>query len=251
MQGHDKTSNDYVNRLKTIYDGYQSYSEEFGKSAKPIMDALSGDIKEMQNYIGDYGKLLGEIRPTMMDGVKVDPSATRTREEYTGNVAAAYGKQREQLNQQMASQGMNPYANKGASRDLALSEAGARTNAANTAYKDWRSQYNQDMATKANLQGQYAGLVGQKAGMYGDIMSARSGLLGANESIMNAKLNAGQAQASGYENLLSLSENRRQEALALAQQKQENQRYKDDVSQQLNAKLTSGDKFWAAKAGGF
>lgn len=245
MAGHDATSQAYVGKLQSIYDGYGKYAKEFGDAAKPLMDALGGDIEEMQGYITDYGSVLDEVRPTMMDGIRVDPSATRTREEYQGNVAATYGKQKEQLANQMKSQGLNPYANKGASRDLALSQAAAMTGAANTAYKDWREGYNRDIGTKAALQGQYAGLVGQKGALQGQVMQARGGLIDANKSIMDAKISAGQAQAAGTEGLLSLAEARRSEALALGQQQQENQRYQDDMKQQLSAKLTSKDK-WAA-----
>ena len=244
MAGHDAASQAYINQLTGIYNGYQKYAEEFGDSAKPIMEALTGDIGEMQGYIKDYGNVLDEVRPTMMDGIRVDPNATRTREEYQGNAAAAYGKQKDQAAQQMAAQGLNPYANKGASRDMALSQAAAMTDAGNKAYKDWREGYNRDIGTKAALQGQYAGLVGQKGALQGQVMQARGGLIDANKSIMDAKISAGQAQAAGLSDLLSLQENRRQEALSLAQQQQENARYQDDMKQQLNAKLTASDKRW-------
>lgn len=246
MAGHDAASQAYVSKLTSIYDGYAQYAKDFGDAAKPIMDALGGDIEEMQGYIKDYGNVLDEVRPTMMDGIRVDPSATRTREEYQGNVAAAYGKQKEQTANQLAAQGVNPYINKGATRDLSLAQAAAMTGAANTAYKDWREGYNRDIGTKAELQGKYAGLVGQKGALQGQVMQARGGLIDANKSIMDAKIGAGQAQAAGVEGLLTLQEARRSEALKLGQQQQENMRYQDDMKQQLNAKLTKADKRWGA-----
>lgn len=245
MRGHDAASQKYINQLTGIYNGYQKYAEEFGDAAKPIMEALSGDIAEMQGYIKDYGNVLDEVRPTMMDGIRVDPSATRTREEYQGNVAANYGKQKEQIAAKLASQGINPYVNKGASRDMALSQAAAMTNAANTAHKDWREGYNRDIGIKAALQGQYAGLIGNKSAMQGQVMQARGGLIDVNKSLMDAKIGAGQAKAAGLSDLLSLQENRRQETLSLAQQQQENARYQDDMKQQLEAKIPSRDKFIA------
>ena len=62
MAGHDAASQAYINQLTGIYNGYQKYAEEFGDSAKPIMEALTGDIGEMQGYIKDYGNVLDEVR---------------------------------------------------------------------------------------------------------------------------------------------------------------------------------------------
>lgn len=245
MAGHDATSQAYVNQLQSIYDGYQKYAQEFGDNAKPIMEALTGDITEMQGFIKDYGDTLDEIRPTMMDGINVDPSATRTREEYQGNVAASFDKQRQQQKMNMVSQGLNPFANKGADRQMALSEAAAMTDAGNTAYRDWRTQHNNDIQAKQKGQATYAGLIGQKGVMQGQIMDARRGLIDTNKSIMEAKIGAGQASAAGVTDLLSLAENRRQEALKLGQQQQENARTDADIMQQLGAKLTSRDKYIA------
>lgn len=245
MAGHDAASQAYIDKLTSIYDGYQTYAKEFGDKAQPIIDALTGDIGDMQGYIKKYGDALDESRSTLMDGINIDPSATRTREEYQGNVAANYGRQREQLNQQMASQGINPFANKGATRDLALSEAAAQTGAANTAYKDWRNQYNDDIKAKQQGQAMYANLLGKQGDLQGQVITARRGVIDANKDVMTAKIGADQARASGLTDLLSLQENRRQEALKLGQQQQENARADADIMQQLGAKLTNRDK-WAA-----
>jgi hypothetical protein len=207
------------------------------------MEALTGDIEDMQGYIKEYGTTLDEIKPTMMDGINIDPSATRTREEYQGNVMAAFEKQREQQKQQQQSQGMNPYANKGASRAASLGVASAMSDAGNKAYSNWRTQYNQDVQAKQRGQGIYAGLLADKGAMEGQIMQARGGLIDANKSIMDAKIGAGQARAAGVSDLLSLAENRRAEALKLGQQQQENARQDADIQQQLEAKLTKRDKF--------
>lgn len=237
MAGHDATSNNYVKKLQSIYDGYAKYAKDFGDKAQPIMDALGGDITDMQGYIQDYGKNLADIKDTMLNGIMVDPNATRTREEYQGNLAAAYGKQREQQKQSMESQGLNPYANKGADRQASQNLAAGMTNAGNTAYSDWRKQYNSDIQAKQQAAGTYGGLLANQAGMQGTVMQARGGLIDDNKSIMDAKIGADQARANGTEGLLSLAENRRSEALKLAQQQQENQRQNADITQQLQAKI--------------
>lgn len=236
MAAHDENTKAYTDKLKSIYDGYSQYAKEYGDKAQPIMDALNGDIKGMEGYIGDYGKTLEDIKPTMMYGINVDPSATRTREEYQGNVAAAYGKSREQQAQQMTSQGMNPYANSGASRATNLSEAAGRADAGNKAYKDWRTQYNQDVQAKQAGMANYAGLQAKQGDMQGNVMATRNGLIDAQGKIMAAKMGADQAKATGYEGLGSLEEARRAETLGLAQQKQANSRTDQDIFQQMTAK---------------
>ncbi|MDP1774270.1 MAG: hypothetical protein Q8L15_18535 [Methylobacter sp.] len=238
MAANDAKSGEYVNKLQGIYDGYAKYAADFGAKAQPIMDALNGNIKEMEGYVADYGQTLSDIKPTMMDGINVDPSATRTREEYQGNVASAYGKAREQQAQNMTGQGLNPYANKGGDRQMNLAEAAAKTSAGNNAYKDWRTQYNQDVQAKQAGQATFAGLQAKRGDMQGNIMSARGGLLDANAKIMNSQIAAGQAQASGIENLASVNEARRAENLGLAQQKQANSRTDQSiVAQQLSKEL--------------
>jgi hypothetical protein len=240
MAGHDKTTNAFVNQLKGIYDSYGKYVEEYGKNAKPIIEALGGDIEQMQAGIGDFTKLLAEIKPTLMDGVVVDPTAARTREEYTGNVAAAHGHAREQQKRDMISQGMNPYANTGATRAGHLAEAAGKTDAANTAYSDWRRQYNEDMKAKQQGALGYASLEASKQGMHGNVMQARGMQLGAHGNLLQNQLGATKLKAEGTEGLLGHAESRRAEALALQQQAQENQRYQDDITQQLNAKRRAG-----------
>lgn len=240
MAGHDATTAAYVNQLKSIYDNYGKYAEQFGERARPIIDAIGGDIEELNTSIVDYTKLLSEIKPTMMHGVKVDPSATRTREEYMGNVAGQFAQAREAQKRNMASQGMNPYANTGASRQLSLAQAAGQTTAANSAYKDWREQYNRDMQAKQQAQAAYAGLEMGKGNMVMGKGQLRGQQLSGEQSIFGAQMGAEQAKAAGIEGLTGLAEARRAEALALGQQQQENQRYLDDVTQQLNAKKKHG-----------
>jgi len=242
MAGHDATTAGYVSTLKSIYDGYGKYAKDFGDKAEPILKALTGDIGNMEKYIGEYGSLLDESKSLFTDGINIDPNATRTREEYMGNAAAQYGQAREKQIRDMASQGLNPYANKGADRQLNLATAAGLTNAANTAYKDWRNQYNQDIQAKQQATGQYAGLVGQKGALQGQVISARGGLIGVNKDIMEAKIGADQLRAQGYQDLTSLNESRRSEQLKLGQQQQENLRQQADIRQQLTAKLTPYDR---------
>jgi hypothetical protein len=247
MAGHDATSASYVATLKGIYDGYGKYAQEFGDKAQPIMDALTGDIKGMEGYIKDYGTSLAESKSTFTDGVNLDPSATRTREEYQGNNAASYGKAREKMNQEQAAQGIAPSA--GGNRAINLAEAAGSTSAANTAYKDWRTQYNNDIVNKQNGLATYQSLLGKQGDLQGQVMSARGGLISANKDIMQAKIGAGEAQAAGYQDLASLEEARRQETLALGQQQQNNARMNDDLKQQAAAKLTSFDKYASTNGG--
>jgi hypothetical protein len=152
MAGHDATSGAYVSQLKALYDGYGQYAKDYGDKAQPIIDALTGDIKGLEGYRGDYEKTLNGIQDNMLNGINLDPSATRTREEYQGNVAAANAQATEQQKQQMQSQGLNPYANTGASRANSLAGAAGLADAGNKAYSDWHKQYNADVVSKQNGQ---------------------------------------------------------------------------------------------------
>jgi hypothetical protein len=215
------------------------------------MDALTGDISGMEGYIKNYGDTLAEVKDTMLNGITVDPNATRTREQYQGGVAAAYAKTAEKQKQDMESQGLNPFANTGATRQTELARTADMANADNQAYSDWRTQYNKDMQAKGQMAGQYATLEGKQADMQGQVMSGRSGLLSGQKSIYDATMGATQAKAAGYENLQSISEQRRQEQLALAQQAQEQANLDNDLKQQQEAKLTPFDKMMSGGKGNF
>lgn len=241
MAGHDATSSAYTKQLKALYDGYGQYAKDYGTKAQPIIDALTGDIKGLEGYRGDYEKTLGEIKGTLLDGINLDPSATRTRERYQGNVAAQFATADEQQRQNMASQGLNPYANTGASRATNLTRAATMADAGNKAYADWHNQYNNDVVAKQNGQASFAGLQSKLGEMQNNIMAGRSTVLNANQSIYDANMNADQAKASGYEGLASLEEARRAEALKLGQQQQANAQANNDITQQLKAKLSPGD----------
>lgn len=238
MAGHDATSAQYTAKLNSLYDAYGKYAKDYGDKAQPIIDALTGDIKDMQGYVKDYGNTLGEIKDTMMNGINVDPNASRTKEEYQGNLAAAYGKQREQQIQNMQSQGLNPYSNQGADRQASLQFAAGSTDVANKAYDDWRKGYNADMQAKQRGQAMYAGLQSKQGELQGQVMQGRGGLLNATKSIYDANMTSGQAQQSVTTDLMSQENSRRAEALALGQQQQANARTNADLKQQMQAKLS-------------
>lgn len=242
MAGHDATSAAYVSQLKALYDGYGQYAKDYGAKAQPIIDALTGDIKGLEGYRGDYEKTLNGIQDNMLNGINLDPSATRTREQYQGNAAAANAQATEQQKQQMESQGLNPYANTGASRANSLAGAAGLADAGNKAYSDWHKQYNADVVAKQNGQANYAGLQARLGDMQNNIMSGRGLVLNGNKSIYDANMGSDKDTATGYEGLASLEEARRAEALKLGQQQENNARTNNDLTQQLDAKLTSGDR---------
>jgi hypothetical protein len=249
MAGHDATSSAYTKQLKALYDGYGKYAKDYGDKAQPIIDALTGDIKGLEGYRGDYEKTLSGIQDNMLNGINLDPSATRTREEYQGNVAAANAQATEQQKQQMQSQGLNPYANTGASRANSLAGAAGLADAGNKAYADWHKQYNADVVSKQNGQASYAGLQSKLGDMQNNIMVGRGNVLSANKSIYDANMGSDQAKSTGYEGLASLAEARRAEALKLGQQQENNARTNNDLNQQLDAKLTRSDRFLANYTG--
>lgn len=241
MAGHDATSAAYVSQLKALYDGYGQYAKDYGTKAQPIIDALTGDIKGLENYRGDYEKTLGSIKDNMLNGINLDPSSTNTRERYQGTVAAANAQAAEQQKQQMQSQGLNPYANSGASRATSLAGAASLADAGNKAYADWHTQYNTDVQAKQQGQASYAGLQSKLGDMQNNIMAGRGNVLNVHKSIYDANMGSDQAKATGYEGLASLAEARRAETLKLGQQKENNARMNNDLQQQLRAKLKPGE----------
>ena len=241
MAGHDATSAAYASQLTGLYDAYGQYAKDYGDKAQPIIDALTGDIKGLEKYRGDYETTLNGIQDNMLNGINLDPSATRTREEYQGNVAAANAKATEQQKQQMQSQGLNPYANTGASRANSLAGAANLADAGNKAYSDWHKQYNADVVAKQNGQASYAGLQSKLGDMQNNVMAGRGNVLSANKSIYDANMGSAQAKSTGYEGLASLEEARRAEALTLGQNKSNLQRENADIDQQNRAKLTPGE----------
>ena len=249
MAGHDATSAAYVKQLKSLYDGYGQYAKDYGTKAQPIIDALTGDIKGLENYKGDYEKTLGSIKDNMLNGINLDPSSTNTRERYQGTVAAANAQAAEQQKQQMQSQGLNPYANSGASRATSLAGAASLADAGNKAYADWHTQYNTDVQAKQQGQSQYAGLQSKLGDMQNNIMAGRGNVLNVHKSIYDANMGSDQAKSTGYEGLASLAEARRAEALKLGQQRENNARTNNDLTQQLDAKLTKSDRWLATYTG--
>ncbi len=221
LKGFDKESAALTDKLKTIYDGYTGSYEELEGKVSPIMDLIEQDIGKFEDYIGDYEGLISGMEGDFLDSIIIDPSATRTRGEYMGNVAAQYDQAQAAQRRQAIQQGINPYANRGAQRSMALDRAGAMAGAANQAYGDWRDQYNTDIQRQQQANAMYADLFGQKGQMYGDLLRARGGLLEGHRGLHDSKLAAEMARAGGYEGLLGMSENRRQQALDLGKWKSE------------------------------
>jgi hypothetical protein len=251
MGGLDSSATQYHQQLKDIYDSYGKYADEYGAKAQPLIDAMTGDIKGMEGYIGNYATTLASIKDTMLNGIQVDPTSTNTREQYQGSVAASYAKEGEKQKRDMESQGLNPYANKGASREMSLARSADMAAADNQAYTDWRSQYNQDVQAQQAGMESYANLEGQQVGMQDKLLGARGVLLDGQKSITDVNFAALGAKASGYETLASQIEARRQEQLALAQQAQAQANLDNDLKQQMEAKLTGTDKMMGAGGGNF
>lgn len=249
MAGHDAISAAYTAKLTSLYDAYGQYAKDYGEKAQPLIDALGGDVAHMENYLKDYSVTLGEIKDTMMNGIQVDPTATNNREQYQGNVAAAYDKTDQQQKQQMESQGLNPYSNTGATRQTGLARTAAMADAGNKAHSDWRTQYNVDMQAKQQGMASYAGLEANKGTMQGQVMTGRGLQMTGEKSILDANNQANQLKATGYEGLQSQENSRRAEALGLGQQQQANAQTNNDLLQQANAKLTDFDKFAASQNG--
>jgi len=218
LAGYDKESASLTKKLKSIYDSYTGSYEELEGKVQPIMDLIEGDIGKFEEYMGDYEGLVSGMKGDFLDSIIVDPNAARTRGEYMGNVASQYEQAEDAMRRQAIQQGQNPYANRGAAREMALSRAGDMAGAANQAYGDWREQYNRDIQRQQQANEAYANLYGKKGEMYGDLLGARSGLIGAQKGLMDTRLAAEQARASGYEGLLGLEQQKRQQALELGQQ---------------------------------
>jgi hypothetical protein len=218
IAGSEEQSAALTDKLKSIYDGFEGYATEFGGKIEPIMDALNGDIGKMEQWMEGYQGLLTEIKPTMMHGLQIDPTAAGYRAEYMGNVGAQYDQAQEQMNRQMAQQGINPYSNTGATRDMALNRAGAVAGAANQAYANWRQDYNTNMQAQQDAMAKYAGLYGKTGDYFGDILKARSGMADTYRGLYDSRLQAQIAKAQGYEGLLGLEFQKWQTGLQGAQQ---------------------------------
>ena len=249
MAGHDATTAQYTNTLKSIYDGYGKYAEDYDGQIQPLIESLTGDIANMEGYIENYNDILIQNKDTFLNGIVLDPNANRTRAEYTGAVADQFDNARKTAKHRMTSQGLNPYENKGAEREHALERAQSLGSAERQAYTDWRESYNRDKERQQNATGKFIDMQGRAIEGQGSIIDARRSIGGFYGDVMNAKIGADKERASGYENLASLSEARRQEALGLGQQQQENARYKADITQQLSAKLKNGGSRYTNRNG--
>lgn len=218
IAGSEEQSAALTDKLKSIYDGFEGYATEFGGKVEPLLKALGGDIGKMEKWMEGYQDVLTEIKPTMMRGLQIDPTAAGYRSEFMGNVGAQYDQAEDQMRRQMAQQGINPYANTGASRDMALNRAGAVAGAANQAYAAWRQDYNQNMQAQQDAMAKYAGLYGKTGDYFGDILRARAGMADTYRGLYDSRLQAQIAKAQGYEGLLGLEQDKWKTGLAGAQQ---------------------------------
>lgn len=213
LTGATKESDALMAKLKTIYDSYEGAIGNYEGDMKPIMEALNGDIAGLNEYMKGYQSLLQEIKPGMLGGINVEAGPEQRRAQYMGSVASQYGQAEDAQRRQMASQGMNPYANKGASRSMALDRAGALAGASNQAYSDWHQQHNKDVAQQQAATANYAGLYGKQGDWYGDIFKARAALGGMWGNIYDTRLKAAMARGAGYEGLVGVQEQRRAQAM--------------------------------------
>ena len=237
LEGYDEESKALTGKLKSIYDGYTGSYEEMEGNIRPIMDLIEQDIGKFEEYIGDYEGLVSGMQGDFLDSIIIDPSATRTRGEYMGNVAAQYDQAEATRRRQAIQQGQNPYADRGAQRSFALERAGAMAGAANQAYGDWREAYNRDIQAQQQANEAYAGLFGSQGEMYGDLLRARGGLISAEKGLLDTRLAAEEARARGYEGLTGLVEGRRQQALELGQRQAEANRLGQSEANQLKATM--------------
>ncbi|AMK78904.1 MULTISPECIES: hypothetical protein [Methylomonas] len=77
MAGDDQASQAYIDNIELIYNGYLRYANDFGENAQPIMDALTADIKEMQNYVTDYENIMNNLVGSGVGDDKTDNPDSR------------------------------------------------------------------------------------------------------------------------------------------------------------------------------
>jgi hypothetical protein len=219
LAGYDAESKGYVNVLKNIYNNYQGYANEYEGDIQPILDAMDEDIGNLSGYLDEYRGTLGEMKPTFMSGIEVEASPAMRRAEYMGGVAGQFDAAEGAMRRDAASQGINPYTNKGARRSMLLKRALAMGGASNQAYDDWREQHNQDVQAKQQGMATYADLESRVPQMYSGVLNARGSMLDAHRGVLDTRLKAQGMKAQGYENLLDRTEDRRSETLQLGAQK--------------------------------
>ncbi len=241
LAGLDKESEAYVENLKGIYDSYQGYVTDFNEDIEPIMAAMDKDIEGLEDYMGDYQGLLSDMKPTFTDGIDVEASASNRRAEYMGAVGDQFGAAEDSMKREMAGQGLNYYANKGAGRDFKLKRAAGMSTASNKAYADWREQHNRDVQAKQAGMATYADLSSREGDMRSNIINARGGMAGMHKGIMDTRLAAETAKASGYEGLLGLTEGRRTEALELGKHQQGMRVQASAANANMATQLTGGE----------
>jgi hypothetical protein len=218
IKGAEKESAALTTKLKGIYDAYEGYFTDFEGNLQPVLDALNGDIGKMEQWMGGYQDLMGEIKPTMMGGLKIDPTAAGYREQFMGATADQYDQAQQEMMRQQAQQGVNPFANTGQSRDFAMDRAGALAGAANSAYAAWREDYNKNMQAQQGAMAKYADLYGKTGDYFGDILQARASVGNLYKGMYDTRLDAQKAKAAGYEGLLGLEFQKWQTGLNAAQQ---------------------------------
>jgi len=219
MEGLDAESTALTDKLKSIYDSYSGGAEKYGENMQPIIDGLEGDLAGLGEWMTGYQGLVEEMRPTFMGATQLDPNANRYREEYMGSVASQADLADQALKRDMASQGINPYENSGATRKMALDRNASLAGASNEAFRDWRTDYNRDIAQEQSANATYADMWSKTGDGYATSIDARTTMGGMYDRMYDSTLDAQKAKAAGYEGLTGLVEDRRSEALNLGNTK--------------------------------
>jgi len=233
LAGNDQVSDQYISSIKSIYDGLGSNFSKYEGQMLPLIDLMSGDIDRMVESVDDYASRIHGMEDVFMNGITLDPSATRTREEYMGNVASQFAGAEDAMRRDMASQGQNPYGNTGSTRGFQLARAAATADAGNQAYTDWRKQSNQDAQAKQQAAMGYANLLGNVPGFNAQIMGARGNQGSMYTDLYRSKNESDIAKAQGFGDLLQLNEARRTENLELGKHKEQMDLQKAAMRNQL------------------
>lgn len=241
MEGLDEESAQLTNKLKSIYDSYQSGLDTYNENMAPLLEGLENDLVGLNDWMVGYQDTLNELKPNFVGAVRLDPNATRYREEYVGNVAAQADAADRATRMDMASQGINPYANAGMNRQHKLERASAIAGASNQAYRDHRADYNADLAQEQDANARFADLYSMTGDHFKTAVNARTGISNIYSMQHNNGIQAAQNKAAGYEGLLGLNQTKRVEALELGKHHEAAQQNANALA--LNA-YNSSNKNW-------
>lgn len=218
LSGLDEESLGITDKLRSIYDSYSGGLDTFTDNMQPLIDGLENDLVGLSDWMTGYGDVLDEIKPNMVGATKLDPNATRYREEYVGNVASQADAADAATKREMASQGINPYANAGMTRENKLNRSAAIAGASNQAYQDWRGDYNDDLVQEQASNAKFAELYSKTGDNFRTAIDARTAIANINAGVLDKTLQAQQAKSKGYETLYDFNADRRTEALELGKQ---------------------------------